>query len=56
NFKSVIFIGIAIGFVGMLCGIFLSYYWETPASATITMIFISIFLVVNLLALIRKKL
>ncbi|MGG6794656.1 UNVERIFIED_CONTAM: metal ABC transporter permease [Streptococcus canis] len=56
NFKSVIFIGIAIGFVGMLCGIFLSYYWETPASATITMIFIIIFLVVNLFSLIRKKL
>ncbi|MGT2934632.1 metal ABC transporter permease [Streptococcus castoreus] len=56
NFKAVIFIGILIGFIGMFSGIFLSYYWETPASATITMIFISIFLVVNLLSLIRKKL
>lgn len=55
NFKSVIFIGILIGFTGMLSGILLSYYWETPASATITMIFISIFLLVNLLRFIFQK-
>lgn len=55
NFKSVIIIGIIIGFIGMFSGIFLSYYWETPASATITLIFISIFLLVNLLSLVRKK-
>ncbi|HEL1084952.1 TPA: metal ABC transporter permease [Streptococcus equi subsp. zooepidemicus] len=54
NFKSVIFLGIMIGFTGMLSGIFLSYFWETPASATITMIFIIIFLMVNLLSFIRK--
>lgn len=48
NFKSVIIWGIAIGFTGMTSGIFLSYYAETPASATITMIFIAIFLLVSL--------
>ncbi|MGT2808925.1 metal ABC transporter permease [Streptococcus iniae] len=55
NFKSVIFIGILIGFTGMLSGILLSYYWETPASATITMIFISIFFLVNLLRFVFQK-
>lgn len=48
NFKTVILLGIVIGFSGMLSGIFLSYFFETPASATITMIFISIFLLVSL--------
>ncbi|MGT2933437.1 metal ABC transporter permease [Streptococcus catagoni] len=56
NFTSVIFIGIIIGFIGMFFGIFLSYYWETPASATITMIFISIFLLVNIISFLYKKL
>ena len=32
TFKSVIFWAIGIGLVGMLSGIFISYYWETPAS------------------------
>lgn len=48
NFKSVIFLGIIIGFVGMVAGIVISYYWETPASATITMIFIALFVLVSL--------
>ncbi|MFR3614458.1 MAG: metal ABC transporter permease [Streptococcus salivarius] len=43
TFKSVIFWAIGIGLVGMLSGIFISYYWETPASATITLIFIAFF-------------
>lgn len=48
SFKTVIVLGILIGFVGMVAGIFISYYAETPASATITMIFISIFMLVGL--------
>ncbi|PCH10783.1 High-affinity zinc uptake system membrane protein ZnuB [Streptococcus parauberis] len=54
NFTSVIFLGIGIGFVGMTAGIFLSYFWETPASATITMIFITIFLIVNIIGILKK--
>lgn len=54
NFISVILIGIGIGFVGMVIGILLSYTWETPASATITIIFISIFIIINLFNLIKK--
>ncbi|HEP2451100.1 high-affinity zinc uptake system membrane protein znuB [Streptococcus pyogenes] len=56
NFKTVILLGIVIGFSGMLSGIFLSYFFETPASATITMIFISIFLLVNLGGMLKKRL
>lgn len=56
NFKTVILLGIVIGFSGMLSGIFLSYFFETPASATITMIFISIFLLVSLGRMLKKRL
>jgi len=48
TFKSVIFWAIGIGLVGMLSGIFISYYWETPASATITLIFIAFFGLVSI--------
>ncbi|MDO5078750.1 MAG: metal ABC transporter permease [Streptococcus minor] len=47
SFRAVIFIGMGIGFVGMLAGLLSSYYAETPASASITLIFIGIFLLVN---------
>lgn len=56
NFKSVIFIGVVVGFVGMVSGIIASYYLETPASATITMIFIVMFLVLSLGEAIWKRL
>ncbi|MFC3928567.1 iron chelate uptake ABC transporter family permease subunit [Streptococcus caprae] len=55
SFKAVIVIGMLVGFVGMVSGIILSYYAETPASATITMIFIGIFLLVNVVQLVLKK-
>lgn len=49
SFKNVVLIGIIISLIGMLSGIFISYYAETPASASITMIFIFIFGFTNLL-------
>ena len=55
NFKSVVWLGMLIGFIGMVSGIFLSYYWETPASATITIIFIGIFILVSILGAVRKS-
>ncbi|MGT2776399.1 metal ABC transporter permease [Streptococcus hyovaginalis] len=55
SFKAVIASAILVGFVGMLTGVVLSYSWETPASATITIIFIIIFLGVGLLSALRKK-
>lgn len=54
TFKTVILFGVLISFVGMLSGLYGSYYAETPASATITLIFVIIFLVVNLLQKITR--
>ncbi|HFH9838374.1 TPA: metal ABC transporter permease [Streptococcus suis] len=54
NFRTVIGIGMGIGFVGMVLGLFASYYAETPASASITLIFISIFLLVTLVTKFKK--
>ncbi len=55
SFKAVIISSIIIGFIGMLLGVILSYIWETPASATITVIFIAIFLSVSLLTALTRK-
>lgn len=55
SFKSVIFLGIIIGFIGMVTGIYISYWVETPASATITIIFIIIFLVVSVFNAVNKR-
>ena len=55
NFRSVIFIGVLVGFIGMVTGIITSYYWETPASATITIIFVAIFLLVNLFNVVSRR-
>ncbi|MBF0776591.1 zinc ABC transporter permease [Streptococcus azizii] len=54
SFKMVIGLGMVIGFVGMLSGLFLSYYAETPASASITLIFISIFLLMNVVHRLKR--
>ncbi|MBJ6745882.1 metal ABC transporter permease [Streptococcus sp. 121] len=49
HFRSVLWLSCLIGLIGMVAGLFLSYYWESPASASITLIFITIFMVVALL-------
>ena len=54
SFRTVILIWMAICFVGMLAGLIVSYYGETPASASITLIFIGIFLLVNAIYKVRK--
>ena len=56
SFRWTIVLSILIGFIGMLSGIIISYYSETPASATITMIFIVIFTLVTLGQTILKQL
>lgn len=55
SFKAVIFTGMAIGFLGMVTGLMTSYYAETPASASITLIFISFFLLVNVVQKFRDR-
>lgn len=54
SFKTVMLIAVVIGFIGMLSGLYISYYAETPASASITIIFIGIFLLVNLLNKLKR--
>lgn len=48
NFRSVIGLASLLGFVGMVAGLYISYYAETPASASITLIFVGVFLLVSL--------
>ena len=48
NFKSVMLLASAIGFLGMVAGLYISYYAETPASASITIIFVTVFLLISL--------
>lgn len=49
RFNSVILLACMIGFLGMIAGLYISYYAETPASASITMIFVGLFLLVGIL-------
>ena len=47
-------LAVVIGFVGMVSGLILSYYPDTPVSATITLLFVSFFLLSNLFVKFRK--
>ena len=49
GFNTVIIISVIVGFIGMLTGLTSSYYLETPPSASITLIFIALFLMVNII-------
>ena len=55
GFQQVITISIVIGLIGMLSGLVTSYQVDTPAGATITMVFIAIFILVNLAKMIQTK-
>jgi len=47
SFNAVILISVFIGLIGMLSGLVGSFYIDTPPGATITLVFILLFLVVN---------
>ncbi|TWT14640.1 metal ABC transporter permease [Streptococcus sp. sy010] len=47
SFRQVLLIALLTSFTGMVSGLLLSYHLETPASATITMVFVSLFLLVS---------
>ncbi|EOT25885.1 metal ABC transporter permease [Enterococcus saccharolyticus] len=49
SFNMVILISIVIGLAGMMTGLTSSYYLSTPPGATITLVFIAVFLLVNLI-------
>ena len=54
TFRSVMLLAVVIGFVGMVSGLILSYYPDTPVSATITLLFVSFFLLSNIFVKFRK--
>lgn len=47
SFNAVILISVLIGLFGMLLGLTSSFYLDTPPGATITLVFIGLFLVIN---------
>ncbi|GAA3010572.1 metal ABC transporter permease [Tetragenococcus solitarius] len=49
SFNAVILISVFIGLIGMLSGLVGSFYIDTPPGATITLVFILLFLVVNVI-------
>ncbi|WP_159721514.1 metal ABC transporter permease [Enterococcus sp. CSURQ0835] len=49
SFKTVILVSIIVGFIGMIGGLLGSYYLDTPPGATITLGFIALFLILNLI-------
>lgn len=56
SFKQVIWIGIAIGLIGMYGGLFASYQFGTPPGATITLMFVGLFLITSIVkSIIVKK-
>ncbi|GFH41131.1 metal ABC transporter permease [Pseudolactococcus insecticola] len=48
TFRRVLAVAVAIGFVGMLSGLVISYESGAPASATITLVFVAVFVVTML--------
>ena len=49
SFNAVILISVVIGMIGMMSGLTSSFYLDTPPGATITLVFIALFLVINLI-------
>lgn len=52
SFTSVIFLSMLIGVIGMISGLYASFYLDTPSGASITLVFILLFLVSNLVRMI----
>ena len=49
SFNAVILISVVIGMIGMMSGLTSSFYLDTPPGATSTLVFIALFLVINLI-------
>lgn len=55
SFNAVIISGIIVGIIGMMSGLISSFYLETPPGASIALIFIFIFIIVNLIRQISTR-
>lgn len=55
SFNGVILLGIGIGLAGMYGGLFASYQYGTPPGATITLVFVSIFVLTSIYKVVKDK-
>ena len=55
TFNRVIIVSIIVGFIGMISGLIGSYQLDTPPGATITLVFIFIFIIVNIFNSLKKR-
>ncbi|MDT2848877.1 metal ABC transporter permease [Vagococcus carniphilus] len=55
TFNQVIIVSIFVGFIGMISGLIGSYQLDTPPGATVTLVFIVLFIVVNLYDSLRRR-
>lgn len=55
TFNQVIIVSIFVGFIGMISGLIGSYQLDTPPGATITLVFIVLFIVVNLYDSLKRR-
>lgn len=53
SFKQVIWVGIGIGLIGMYSGLFASYQFGTPPGATITLMFVALFVLTSVFKAIK---
>jgi ABC-type Mn2+/Zn2+ transport systems, permease components len=53
SFRAVIFTSVILGFTGMTLGLIISYYASTPASASITLVFVAMFIILFLIKTLR---
>jgi zinc transport system permease protein len=55
SFKSTLILSVVFGFIGMSIGPFVSFYTDAPASASITLIFVAMFVLVHAVPRLLKK-
>ncbi|MCZ2493498.1 metal ABC transporter permease [Dellaglioa carnosa] len=55
SFNMVILVGVVVGVIGMVGGLMSSYQFNTPPGATITLLFIAIFIICSLIKIISVR-
>ncbi len=55
NFKTIIFLSIAIGFVGSMLGLILSYFLNIPSGASIIFFFVLLFIIAKIIKTIQTS-
>ncbi|MDK1726962.1 metal ABC transporter permease [Dellaglioa algida] len=55
SFNMVILVGVVVGIIGMVGGLMSSYQFNTPPGATITLLFIAIFIICSLIKVVSVR-